>query len=166
MQRILVTLGATVALVACSGDDGGSAGKKGKDGRQSSSTSWSSTTRPQNGQGQNGQGQDGQGQNGQGQNGQGQSGQATDGTATLVLVNDSEWMAFDLVLLVVCDTAGSMYSDFWVDDWLDPGEDWTLTGVPTDTCFQVEAWDTFGDFGVSWPGRTYTSGEHVLSIVD
>ena len=91
---------------------------------------------------------------------------ATDGTADLVFVNDSDWMAFDSLTLWECSENLAYTYFFEIDDWLDPGEAWTLTGVPTDICFRPELWNGPVNYGVEWSGRRFDTGENRLVIQD
>lgn len=89
-----------------------------------------------------------------------------DGTATLVFVNESDWKAFDALGLWECSGNLAESFGFDIDGWLDPGETWTLTGVPTDICFRAELWNFNVDYGVEWPGSRFEPGEHRLVVAD
>ena len=87
-------------------------------------------------------------------------------TATLIFENESTWRSFNWMVLEDCGGNLAASYNFPIDDWLLPGQTWTLTGVPTDQCFQAELWNFNVDYGVEFYGTVFEPGDHHLVITD
>lgn len=155
-MRTLSTLTlTTILLTACGPDDGRRGQRDRDDGDDSTTASWSTSSSDTHTETET-----------ETETGDDDDDTSTDGTADLVFVNDSEWREFDSLTLWECSGNLAYSYTFEIEDWLDPGETWTLGGVPTDICFRPELWNGPVNYGVEWSGRRFDPGENRLIIQD
>ena len=158
---LLAATGILVSLTACGEDDTARTGRDGEEGTNVSSTTQAAfTTEDDEVDDANDDASAGDTE------ADTEADDATDEptTATLLIVNESEYLGFDRVYLEECG-GNLIYSQSFEASLL-PGEDWSLSSVPTDICFVVEVYDTWSGNGMYWTGRRYDAGENTLRIVD